>query len=71
MATLQANPILPDIANFVAVIALAKRKSVIGSATMLAALKLAKILPAYLTFLKKAVVRSQTDKKHLTTCGTY
>jgi len=35
---------------------------------MLAAVKLAKILPAYLTFLKKAVVRNQTDKKHLTTC---
>ena len=38
---------------------------------MLAAVKLAKILPAYLAFLKKAVVRNQTDKKHLTTCGTY
>ena len=34
---------------------------------MLAAVKLAKILPAYLAFLKKAVVRNQTDKKHLTT----
>ncbi|MEG3894889.1 MULTISPECIES: hypothetical protein [unclassified Microcoleus] len=30
------------------------RKSVIGSATMLAALKLAKILPAYFTTLEKS-----------------
>ena len=51
--------------------ALPERKSVIRSVTMLAAVKLGKILPAYLTFLKKAVVRIPTDKKHLTTCGTY
>jgi hypothetical protein len=47
------------------------RTKVSNWATMLAAVKLAKILPAYLAFLKKAVVRNQTDKKHLTTCGTY
>jgi hypothetical protein len=70
MATLQANPILPDIANFVAVSRTSGTK-VSNWATMLAAVKLGKILPAYLAFLKKAVVRSQTDKKHLTTCATY
>jgi hypothetical protein len=70
MATLQANPILPDIANFVAV-SRTTRTKVSNWATILTAVKLAKILPAYLTFLKKAVVRNQTDKKHLTTCGTY
>ncbi len=61
---------MPDIANFVGVSRTSGTK-VSNWATTLAAVKLAKILPAYLTFLKKAVVRNQTDKKHLTTCRTY